>query len=157
MKRTIVIICSLMLLPLFAMGAEAEDLAREFFRLDLPQELFSAEAFETLSEDYDSGLLRGLLDVILVSGMDYQALEELCVPIIMQEYTEKEMQDIINFLKTPAGMKYSRNNALSKSYLSLALEDQIKAAGENDDWIRQMLHEFFDIFKLDELDEDEFY
>lgn len=156
MKRTIVIICTMLLLPLFVFGTEAEDLAREFFRIDLPQELLSAEAFESLDDD-DSGLLKGLLEVVLVDDMDYQALEDLCVPIIMQEYSTQEMQDIISFLKTPAGKKYGRNNALGKSYLSIALEDQIKAAaGESDDWIRQMLSEFFDIFKLDELEDDDF-
>jgi hypothetical protein len=156
MKRTILIICTMLLLPLFVFGAEAEDLAREFFRMDMPQELLSAEALESLSDEYDTGLLRGLLDIIMVNGMDYQALEDLCVPIIMQEYTEQELQDIISFLKTPAGVKYSRNNTLGKSYLSVALEAQIQAAtGESDDWIRQMLSELFDIFKLDDPEDEE--
>jgi len=149
MKRTIVIICTMLLLPLFAFGAEVEDLAREFFRVDLPQELLEAEALESLSEDDDTGLLQGLLDIIMAEGLNYQALEDICVPIIMQEYTAEEMQEIITFLKSPAGKKYSLNNVLGKSYLDVAFQKQIQKASESEEWIREMLRGLFEIFNID--------
>lgn len=136
----------MLLLPLFAFGAEAEDLAREFFRLDLPQELLEAEVSGSSPED--AALLQGLLDMLSTEGMDYQALEDLCIPIIMQEYTIEEMQEIITFLKSPAGRKYSLNNALGKSYLNVALQQQIQQVGENEEWIREMLRSLFEIFDL---------
>ena len=149
MKRAIVFICTMLLLPLFAFGTEVEDLAREFFRLDLPQELLEAEALGSFSEDEDAVLLKGLLDIIMAEGMDYQSLEDLCVPIILQEYTAEEMQAIITFLQSPAGSKYRLNNALGKSYLNVAFQQQIQKASEDEEWIMQMLHGLFEIFNID--------
>lgn len=152
MKRAIVIICTMLLLPLAIFGAEAEELAREFFRLDMPQELLEMEVTDASPED--TALLQGLLDILSAEGMNYQTLEDLCVPIIMQEYSTEEMQEIITFLKSPAGKKYGLNNALGKSYLNVAFQQQIQQAGESEEWIKEMLRSLFDIFDLD-LDEDE--
>ena len=165
--RTIVFVCMCILIfPMFAVEAEHEQLARDFYRLNSPMERITddLESQIVMINDYLSKALLGeessselisskeniksLFSNILEDAFDYQELEDISIPIIQAQYSATELKSIIAFLNSPEGQAYLGNSRLSSNYMTQAVQTYINTKSQDEGWISKLIMAIFDAYGL---------
>lgn len=168
MKKVVLICMCILILPLFAEQAEIESLAREFYRLNSPMEKIKedmAGQMDMLSNymggkqlgDEDSPLsesdlerTKNLISKLMDDFMDYDALEDLSVSIIVTQYSVNELESIIAFLKSPAGQSYLMNSRIPSNYLTQATKTYFEQKSQDENWIMSFITTLFEEFGLND-------
>ncbi|HOH46668.1 MAG TPA: energy transducer TonB [Candidatus Cloacimonadota bacterium] len=132
---------------------EAHDaLAREFFRLYTPESALMESIGERLSIIWTPiimGMVNDLADNpdklestdwdriasdSLPNNISYPELEEICIPLIREQFSPTELQELLQFFSTPTGRKYLDLVVLnSNNYMNVAWEQYIAIAMASDD------------------------
>lgn len=162
MKHCLAVVICLLVFPILANSTDIDLLAREFFRLNTPEETIKSDFMDQMDwvvpymgsmmsselklngTDSASGLdaMKDLFG-FLVEELDYQALEQISAQIIGSQYSAEELIAVNAFLKTPAGAAYVRNSRPASSYLSQAVKLYFEEKSKDENWLMGMVFSLF--------------
>jgi len=152
MKHCLAILVCLITLPILAGSNDIDALAREFFRLNTPEESLRSDILdqidmltpylssmlkeEGLSEDsgFSFGAIKELFGFIM-EELDYDAMVDIGAEIIRSQYSYDDLIALIAFLSSPAGQAYAYNSRPASNYLPQAMKTYFEEKAKDEKWL----------------------